>query len=88
MKIQAADALQGAGRLSEAITMAQDGLALLTPDCVRLEMLARSIVTESLLALGKLSEALKSYEATKPLYDEVGGELTRLKAESLEAKAS
>ncbi len=31
-------------------------------------------------------EALKSYEATKPLYDEVGGELTTFKAEYLEAK--
>ena len=85
MKIQAADALLRAGRPSEAITMAQDGLSLLTPDCIRLEMLARSVVTESMVALGKLTEALKNYEATKPLYDEVGGELTALKVEYLEA---
>ena len=49
-------------------------------------MLARSIITESMVALGRLPEALKSYEATKPLYDEIGGELMLFKAEYLEAK--
>jgi tetratricopeptide (TPR) repeat protein len=86
MKIQAADALQGARKLSEAILMAEDALILLTPDCIRLEMLARSIITECLVALGRLPEALKSYEATRPLYDEVGDEVTLLKVEYLEAK--
>jgi hypothetical protein len=38
------------------------------------------------VALGRLSEALKNYEATKPLYDEIGGELMHLKVEYLEAK--
>jgi tetratricopeptide (TPR) repeat protein len=86
MKIQAADALYGAGKSSEAIRMAEDALTLLTPDCIRLEMLARSIITESLVALCRLPEALRSYEATKLLYAEVGGELTPFKAEYLEAK--
>ncbi len=86
MKIQAADALYGAGKASEAIPMAEDALTLLTPDCLRLEMLARSIITECMVALGRLPEALKSYEATKPLYDEVGDELTLFKAEYLEAR--
>ena len=86
MKIQAAGALQGAGKPSEASMMAEDALTLLTPDCLRLEMLARSIITECMVALGRLPEALKSYEATKPLYDEVGDELTLFKAEYLEAR--
>ncbi len=86
MRIQAAGALQAASKPSEAILMAEDALALLTPDCIRLEMLARSIITESMVALGRLPEALKSYEATQLLYDEVGDELTFLKAEYLEAK--
>lgn len=86
MKIHAADTLQVAGKPSDAVMMAEDALTLLTPDCIRLEMLARSIITESMVALGRLPEALKSYEATKPLFDEVGGELTLLKAEYLEAK--
>lgn len=86
MKIQEAGALQAAGKPSEAIVIAEAALNLLTPDCIRLMMLARSIVTESLVALGRLPEALKSYEATKPLYEEVGGELTLFKAEYLEAK--
>jgi tetratricopeptide (TPR) repeat protein len=84
MKIQAADVLYD--KPSEAIPMAEDALALLTPDCLRLEMLARSIITDCMVALGRLPEALKSYEATKPLYDEVGDELTLFKAEYLEAK--
>src|SRR5262249_268706 len=86
VKIQAAATLQKAGRASEAITTAEEALAMVTPDSTRSKMLARSIITESLLTLGRLPEALKSYEATKPLYDEVGDELTLLKAEYLEAK--
>src|ERR1700681_348558 len=86
MRIQTADTLQKSNRPSEAIRTAEDALTLLTPDCIRLEMLARSIITESMVALDRLTEALKSYEATKPLYDEVGDELTLLKAEYLEAK--
>jgi tetratricopeptide (TPR) repeat protein len=86
MKIHAADALQVTNQPSEAILMAEEALSLLTPDCIRLVMLARSIITESLVALGRLPEALKNYESTKPLYDEIGGELTFLKAEYLEAK--
>ena len=86
MKIQAADALQGGHKLGEAILMAEDALTLLTPDCIRLQMLARSIITECLVSLGRLPEALRSYEATKPLYDEAGDEVTLLKVEYLEAK--
>jgi len=86
MKIQEADALQAASHPQEALALAEDALNLLTPDCVRLEMLARSIITESMVSLGRLSEALRSYEATKTLYHEVGEELTLLKAEYLEAK--
>jgi tetratricopeptide (TPR) repeat protein len=86
MKIQAAGAFQGASKPSEAILMAEEALSLLTPGYIRLEMLARSIITESLVALGRLPEALKSYEAAKPLYDEIGGELMLFKAEYLEAK--
>jgi tetratricopeptide (TPR) repeat protein len=86
MKIHAADTLQVAGKPSEAILMAEEALSLLTPYCIRLVMLARSIITESLVALGRLPEALKSYESAKPLYDEIGGEVMLLKAEYLEAK--
>ena len=86
VKIKAADFLQGAGNSSDAIMMAEDALTLLTPDCVRLAMLARSIITENLVTLGRLPEALNSYETTKPLYDEMGDELTLFKAEYLEAK--
>jgi hypothetical protein len=86
MRIQTADTLYNAGKPSESLLMAEDALSLLPLGCIRLEMLARSIITESLVALGRLPEALKNYEATKPLYDEIGGELMYLKVEYLEAK--
>ena len=86
MKVQAAGTLQGANKPNEAIAMAEDALTLLTPDCLRLEMLARSIITECMVALGRLPGALRSYEATKPLYDELGDEVTLLKVEYLEAR--
>jgi tetratricopeptide (TPR) repeat protein len=86
IKINAADTLLVIRKPSEAILKAEEALSLLPPDCVRLTLLARSIITESLVALGRLPEALKSYEATKPLYDEIGGDLMLFKAEYLEAR--
>ncbi len=86
MKIHAADTLQAGGKQNESFLMAEEALSLLTPDCIRLGILARSIITESLVELGRLPEALKSYEAAKPLYDEIGGELMLFREEYLEAK--
>jgi len=88
MKVQASDALYGAGKADEAIKMAEDALALLSSDseAVRLKLLARSIIIESMVALGRPTAARRRYEATKHLYHEVGGRLTLLRGEYLEAK--
>jgi tetratricopeptide (TPR) repeat protein len=86
MKINAADTLLAASKPSEALLMAESALSILTPGGIRLESLARSIITESLVELARLPEALKSYEATKPLYDETEGELMLSKAEYLEGR--
>jgi tetratricopeptide (TPR) repeat protein len=86
MKINAADTLLAASKPSEALLMAKGALSVLTPGGIRLESLARSIVTESLVELSRLPEALKSYEATKPLYDETEGELMLSKVAYLEGK--
>jgi tetratricopeptide (TPR) repeat protein len=88
MKIKAADALYGASKLSEAMRMAEDALTLLStdPEAVRLKLLARSIIIESMIALERPTAARRRYEATKHLYHEVGGKLTLLRGEYLEAK--
>jgi tetratricopeptide (TPR) repeat protein len=83
--VQEAGTLLAAFRHEEAIVRAQEALAMLTPADARLEMLARSIITESLLFLGRSSEALRSFVATRPIYEQISGRRTRLKVTYLEA---
>jgi tetratricopeptide (TPR) repeat protein len=83
--VKEAGTLLAAFRHEEAIVRAQEALAMLTPADDRLEMLARSIITESLLFLGRSSEALRSFVATRPTYEKIGGRRTRLKVTYLEA---
>jgi tetratricopeptide (TPR) repeat protein len=84
MKVKAADALFGADRIDESLKLAEQALALL-PSGSRLELLARSIITESLIHLGNISEAVSTYEKIEPLFY-AGDELSHFKAEYLEAK--
>lgn len=86
VRIYIASALLEAGRAEESLSMATEALHYLTPDCVRLEMLARSIITESLVFQGRPEEALRSYASTKHLYVEVGGDIIQSKTEYLEAR--
>jgi tetratricopeptide (TPR) repeat protein len=86
MKINAADTLLAASKPGEALLMAKAALSILPSGGIRMELLARSIVTESLVELGRLPEALKSYEATETLYEETEGELMLSKTEYLEGK--
>lgn len=83
--VKEANTLLAAFRHEEAITRAEQALALLTPADARLEMLARSIITESLIFLGRSSEALRNFVATRPIYEQFGGRRTRLKVTYLEA---
>lgn len=66
--VQEASTLFAGGRADEAMARAEDALTLRVDS--RLEMLARSIVTESLILLDRPSEALRSFTATKPLYEQ------------------
>lgn len=79
--IQEADSLLMTGAPQEALNRASQALTYPMPD--RLKMLAKSIMTESLIALGRISAAVRNYESTKSLYDSVGDELTFLKAKFL-----
>lgn len=85
MAVQEAGTLLAADRHEEAVGRAREALALLTPGDVRLEMLARSIVTEGLLFLGRSSEALRSFVATRPIYEQLWSRRTELKVTYLEA---
>ena len=85
MKIQAADALFGADQASEALITAEGAVAMLTHKDIRLELLARIVITESLIVLGRLSEATSSHEAAEHLF-EMGGDVAYFKGEYLEAK--
>lgn len=83
--VQEAGTLLAADRHEEAVARAREAIQLLTPADARLEMLARSIVTEGLLFLGRPSEALRSFVATRPLYEQLWSRRTELKVTYLEA---
>ncbi len=83
--VQEASTLLAASRHEEAAARADEALAMLLPGEARLEMLARSILTECLVYLGRPSEALRSFVATRPLYEQFWGRRTELNVGSLEA---
>jgi DNA-binding protein Fis len=76
--VQEASALLSAGRHEEAIARAEEALRCLPPGEARLELLARNIVTESLVFLGRPAEALRSLFAAQPLYEQLRGPRTEL----------
>ncbi len=83
--VQEASIRLAACRHEEAIARAEESLRLLTPKDTRLEILARNIITASLLFLGRPAAALKSYAATRPLYKHLPDRSTDLQADYLEA---
>src|SRR4029079_17247359 len=58
-RVQRASLLLAAGRHQEALDRAEVALRSLPTGEARLELLARGIVTESLIALGRPAEALR-----------------------------
>lgn len=84
--VKEAGTLLAACRHEDAVARAREALSLLPPGEARLEMLARSIITESLVHLGRPSEALRSFVATRPIYEQLGGgRRTELRVGYLEA---
>lgn len=83
--VKEANILLAACRYEEAIVRAEEGLSGLTPKEARLEMLARNIITESLVFLGRPDEALRSFLATQPLFQKLQGRVTELQVGYLEA---
>jgi tetratricopeptide (TPR) repeat protein len=85
LAVKEANTFLAAFRYEEAITRAEEALGLLARGEARLEMLARSIVTESLAFLGRLAESLRCFSSTLPLYEQVAGRRTELRRAYLEA---
>lgn len=83
--VQQAGALLAACRYEEAVTQAKEVLQLLPARSSRLEMLARNIITASLVFLGRPAAALRSYLATQPMCKQLPGMRTELQSEYLEA---
>jgi tetratricopeptide (TPR) repeat protein len=83
--VKEASTLLAAGRHEQAIDQAQEALRLLTPRDTRLEMLARNIITASLVFLGRPAAALKSYVATRPLCEQLSERRAELQSSYLEA---
>jgi tetratricopeptide (TPR) repeat protein len=84
-KVKEANALLAACRHEEAVGRAVEALGLLPPKQTRLEILARNIITASLVFLGRPAEALRSLIAALPLAELVGGARAELHSSYLEA---
>jgi tetratricopeptide (TPR) repeat protein len=83
--VQEASTFLAAARHEEAIAQAEEALRWLTPRETRLEMLARNIITESLVFLERPAEALRSFIATQPLFKQLWGRRIELQTGYLEA---
>jgi DNA-binding protein Fis len=83
--VQEASLLLASGRLEEAAARAENALHLAPPETGHLLLLARSIMTESLVFLGRPIEALRSFQVTQPLFDQFRGPRTELQVSYLEA---
>jgi len=73
-------------RFEEAISRTKEALRALTPRDMRLEMLARSILTECLIELERRTEALRNFVETRPIYEQLWGRRTQLRVTYLEAR--
>ncbi|HEX3127203.1 MAG TPA: helix-turn-helix domain-containing protein [Thermoanaerobaculia bacterium] len=85
LAVQEASTLLAAFRYGDAVSRAEEALGFMGPGETRLEMLARSIITESLIFLERPAEALRSFSSTLPLYEQVAGRRTELLQGYLEA---
>jgi DNA-binding protein Fis len=83
--VKEASTLLAAGRHEEAVNRAAEALGLLTPKQTRLEILARNIITASLVYLEQPAEALQSLNATRSLYEQFRGPWSASQLEYLEA---
>jgi hypothetical protein len=69
----------------EALEKASEALRLLRESDARLTMYAKSIITECLITLRQIPEALRSFEETRPLYEQFPEPQVQLRVQYIEA---
>jgi len=77
--VKEANTLFAAYRLEDAIRKAEEALKLLSPGDDRLEMLAKSLITDCLITLNRPDQAFRSFLATRPLYARLSDRQTQVK---------
>jgi tetratricopeptide (TPR) repeat protein len=80
------NALLASGRAEDAIGAAKYALSHLEPQHTRLELLARGILIESLIVLGRTHEALHLFNKHRPVFDHAPDSSARLRVRYLEAR--
>ncbi|HKV08551.1 MAG TPA: hypothetical protein VJ725_10455 [Thermoanaerobaculia bacterium] len=70
----------------EALRQASEALRLLRDSDARLTMYAMSIVTEALITLRRIPEALRNFEETRPLYAQFPEPRIQLRVQFIEAR--
>jgi len=78
--------LINAGRPADALEKAKVALKRMPPHEIRLQTLARLIVVDCLISLGKPPEALHQFDLGKPVFDQVQDLGTRLQIAYCEAR--
>jgi tetratricopeptide (TPR) repeat protein len=81
-----AGTLLASGQVEDAIVKANLALGLLGPEESRLELLARGIIIESYVILGRSLEALHLFSRAAPLFERPADSSTRLRVRFLEAR--
>jgi tetratricopeptide (TPR) repeat protein len=84
--VQEASVLLAGGRFEEAMARAKEALKELSPRDARLEMLAREILTDSLIELKRPASALRSFLALRPLYEQLWGPRNQLEFDYKKAR--
>lgn len=84
--VQEASVLFDGGRFEEAMARARKTLKELSPQDVRLEILAREILTDCLIELKRPAPALRSFLAIRPLYEQLWGPRNQLKFDYRKAR--
>jgi hypothetical protein len=70
----------------EALDKASQALRLLRKSDIRLTMYAKSIMTESLILLGQIPDALRNFEETRPLYEQFPEPRVQIRVQFIEAR--
>ncbi len=84
--VQEASILFSGGRFEEAMARAKEALKDLSPQDVRLKMLAGDTITDCLIELKRPAQALRSFLANQPHYEQLWGPRNQLRFDYKKAR--